>query len=196
MQGTESPSQQSKAVGRWQSNASQQTGGLMMTSHLPAQPPVGHAWWGGDGEHILPGTQYLVASWPGSPARQGLARPWKSTALEEGEALGSQTAAPSIRGCLQVSILSAASSERAVTVPMGCGESGAGSIDSAPTAQLTPLCLSSSPEALSGSRSPKSQKACGSFSPAAAECCAWESPNRLQPGQTGAPTHVTLHCWQ
>lgn len=56
-------------------------------------------WRGGDGEHTLVSTVQ------------------QNTALEQGKALESRTTAPSIRGCLQVSGASAASTGPAGTVP-------------------------------------------------------------------------------
>lgn len=112
--------------------------------------------------------------WPGHRCLQ------KSTGPEQGEALESHTTAPSIRGHLQVSIQSAALTASTVTVPKQqphahqVPERPEQEAETVITAQLTLLCPSSSPEALGGSCSFKSQKACRNFSPAAVECCAWE----------------------
>lgn len=90
----------------------------MTTSCLPALPSFSCARQGGDGEHIVPG-----ARWPaGRAAPHGMDWPGhgfleESRALEQGEAPESPTAAPRIRGCLQVSVASAASAGRAVTAP-------------------------------------------------------------------------------
>lgn len=76
----------------------------MMTSHLLVQPSVSCAGWGGDRGHTRPATALggrpalCSRDWPDHGCLQ------ESTALEQGEAPESRTAAPSIRGHLQVSV--------------------------------------------------------------------------------------------